>query len=90
MSDTEYEDMYEIYNIFCLTNKLKLLCAGVDSHINKIYCAFHTLKDFNMTRQQSGETVTIYFERLKSAQVNAELSKGNLTKHKQLGEIRKG
>ena len=71
MSDTEYEDMYEIYNIFCLTNKLKLLSAGVDSHINKIYSAFHTLKDLYMISQQNGETVRKYFDRFKSAKVNA-------------------
>ena len=26
-------------------NKLELLCAGVDSHINKSYPALHTLND---------------------------------------------
>ena len=63
MRDTRYEDMDEIYNIFWLINKMKILCMGVDSHINKCYSSFHTLKDFYMTHQQSGETVTNYFDR---------------------------
>ena len=84
MSDTKYEDMAENYNMFWLMNKLKFLCAGVDSHINKFYSAFHTHKDFYTIRQQSGETATKYFDRFKLAQVNAELSKGNLTKHEEL------
>ena len=37
-----------------------------------------------MIRQQSGDTVTKYFDRFKSARVNVELSKGNLIKHKEL------
>ena len=84
MRDTKYEDMAERYNIFWITNKLKLLCEGVGSHINKIYSAFHTLKDFYMIRQQSGDTATKYLDRFISSQVNAELSKGNLTKHEEL------
>ena len=75
--------MDEIYNIFWLMNKLKFLCAGVDSHINKIYSEFHTLKDFYMICQQSSETVKNYFDRFQSARVNVELSKGNLTKHEE-------
>ena len=51
MSDTEYEDMAEIYNIVWITNKLKLLCAGFDSHINKVYSTFHTLKSFYVMHQ---------------------------------------
>ena len=74
MSNTKYEDMDENYNIFWIMNKPKLLCAGVDSHGNKFYSAFNTLKDFYMMRQQSGETVTKYFDRLKLARFNAELS----------------
>ena len=62
-------------------NKLKLLCGGVDSHINKMFSAFHTLKDFYMTRQQSGDTVTKYFERFKVSRFNAELFKVNLAKN---------
>ena len=80
-SDTKYEDMSEIYNIVWIMKQLKLLCVGIDSYINKTYSTFHTLKDFYMIRQQSGETVTKYFDRLKSARVNAELSGKNLTKH---------
>ena len=34
MRDTKYEDVAEIYNIVWIMNKLKFLCAGVDSHIN--------------------------------------------------------
>ena len=34
-----------------------------------------------MISQKSGETVMKYFDCFKSAQVNAELSKGNLTKY---------
>ena len=37
-----------------------------------------------MTRQQSGEMVTKYFDCFQLARVNAELSKGNLTKHEKL------
>ena len=62
MSKTQYENMAEIYNIVWLMNKLKLLCAGVDSHINKFYSAFYTLQAFNEIRQQSDEMVTKYFE----------------------------
>ena len=62
-SSTKYEGMADIYNIFWLMNKLKFLCAGVDSHINKIYSEFHTLKDFYMICQQSSETVKNYFDR---------------------------
>ena len=36
----------ETNNGVCIMNKLKFFCAGVDSHINKFYSAFHTLKDF--------------------------------------------
>ena len=39
-----------------------------------------------MIRQQSGKTVTKYFGRLKAEPVNAELSKGNLTKHEELNK----
>ena len=55
--------MAENYDIFWLINKLRLLCAGVDSHINKFYSAFHTLKAFYVIRQQSGERVMKYFDR---------------------------
>ena len=51
MSDTKYEGMDENYNIFWIINKLKLLCAVDESHINKFYSAFHTLKNFHMIRQ---------------------------------------
>ena len=81
MTNIEYEEMAGIYNIVWLMNKLKLLCAGVDSHIKKIYPAFHTLKDFYMIIQQGGETVTKYFDCFKSERVNEESPKGNLTKH---------
>ena len=64
--------MAENYNIVWLMNKLKFLCAGVDSHIYKFYSAFHTLKDFYMIRQQSGDTVTKYFDRFKLARFNVE------------------
>ena len=74
MSDTKYENKNETHNIFWIINKLKFLSAGVDSHINKICSVFHTLKDFYMIHQHSCETVTNYFERFKSAQVNTELS----------------
>ena len=37
-----------------------------------------------MIRQKSGETETGYFYCLKSEGVNAEISKGNLTKHEKL------
>ena len=37
-----------------------------------------------MIRQKSGETETGYFYCLKSEGVNAEISKGNLTKHEEL------
>ena len=84
MSDTKYEDMAENYNMFWLMNKLKFLCAGVDSHINKFYSEFHTLKAFCMIRKQSGDTVTKYFDRFKLARVNEESSKGKLTKHEEL------
>ena len=57
-------------------NKLKFLCAGIDSHIHIFYSEFHTLKYFYIIRQQSGETVKKYFDRFQSARVNAELSKG--------------
>ena len=80
-SDTKYEDMSEIYNIVWIMKQLKLLCVGVDSHINKIYSEFHTLKTSYMIRQQSDETMTKYFDRLKLARVNAQLSERNLTKH---------
>ena len=63
MSNDIYEDMDENYNIFWLMNKLKLLCAGVDYHINKFYSKFHTLKVFYMICQHSGETVTEHFDR---------------------------
>ena len=53
-------------------NKLTFLCAGVYSHVNKSYYALHTLKDFYMIRQQSGETMTKSFDRFKSSQINAE------------------
>ena len=81
MIDTKYEEMAEIYNIFCLMNKLKLLCAVFDSHINNFYSVFHTLNYFYMIRQQGGKTVTKYFDCFKPSRVNEELSKGNLTKH---------
>ena len=81
MRDTKYEDIDNKYNIVWLMNELKLLCAGVDSHINKFYPAFHTLKDFYMIRQHSGDTVMNYFDRFKSAQINAGLSKWNLSEH---------
>ena len=84
MIDTKYEDMAQNYKIVWLMNELKCLCAGVDSHIDKIYSAFHTLKDFYMIRQQSGEMVTKYFNSFKLARVNEELSKGNLIKHGEL------
>ena len=76
--------MADNYNIVWLMNKLKLLCSVIDSHINKVYFTFHTLKDFYMIRQQSGEMVTKYFDNFKLARVNRELSKGNLTKHEEL------
>ena len=40
-----------------------------------------------MIRQQSGKTATKYFDRFKSAQVNAESSKGNLTKNEELEKL---
>ena len=43
-----------------------------------------------MIRKQSGETVTKYFDRFKSSYVNAELSKGNLTKHESLEKSERG
>ena len=63
MSNDIYEDMDENYNIFWLMNKLKLLCEGVDSHINKFFSAFHAFKAFHVIHKQSGETVTNYFDR---------------------------
>ena len=60
MSNIKYENIDEIYNIVWLMNNLKLLCAVVDSHINKIYYDFHTLKDFYMIRQHSGKTMTCH------------------------------
>ena len=63
--NTEYEERAETYNIVWLMDKLKFLCEGVDYHINKFYSAFHTLKAFYMILQQSGETVTKYFDRFK-------------------------
>ena len=81
MNNTKYEDMAENYEIIWLMDELKLLCAGVDYHINTFYYKFHTLKAFYTIRQKSGETVTKYFDHFKSARVNAELSKKNLTKH---------
>ena len=75
--------MAETYNIVWLVNKLKLYCAGVNSYIDKFYCAFHTLKAFYSISQQSGETVTNYFDRSKLARVNAGLKK-NLTTHEEL------
>ena len=54
MSDTEYEYMAEIYAMFWIMNKLKLFCVGVDSHINKCYSGFYTLKYSYMIRQYSG------------------------------------
>ena len=62
-------------------NKLKLLCAGVDSYMNNFYSAFHTLKDFYKIRQNSGEMVTKYFDCYKSERVNEEQSTGNRTKN---------
>ena len=63
MINTKYEDMPDKYKCFWLMNKLKLLCAVVDSYINKCYSAFNTLKDFYMICQHIGETVTNYFDR---------------------------
>ena len=37
-----------------------------------------------MIYQQSGETVTKYFDGLKQARVNVKLSKGNVTKKEEL------
>ena len=71
MRDTKYEEISDIYNIVWTMNKMKLLCADVDCHMNKFYAAFHTLKDFYTIRQESGETVTKYFDRFVSAQVNS-------------------
>ena len=62
MSNIKNEDFYETYHTVWLINKLKLLCGGVDSHINKLYSTFITLKDFYMIRQQSGEMVMNYFD----------------------------
>ena len=74
MSDIKYENMAENYNIVWLMNKLKLLCSGVDSNINKIYTKFHTLKYF-----------TWYVNRMVSWWRSIFLlSKGNLTKHEKL------
>ena len=42
----KYEDMADIYNVFWFIDKPEYLCADVDSHINKMYSAFHNLKDF--------------------------------------------
>ena len=56
-------------------NKLKFLCAGVYSHVNKFYYAFHTLKAFYMILHQSGETAKKSFDSFKSPRVNAELFK---------------
>ena len=39
-----YKKMNETYNVVWLTNKLKFLCSGVDSHINKFYSAFQNHK----------------------------------------------
>ena len=38
-------------------------------------------------RKQSGDTATNIFGRFKAARVNAKLSKGNLTKHKELDKV---
>ena len=62
MSDTKFEDVDENYDILWLVDKLKLLCAGVDSYICIVYYEFHTLKDFYTIHQQSGEMVTKYFD----------------------------
>ena len=55
--------MAENYEIVWIIIRLKLLCAGVDSHINKFYSEFHTLKAFYMIHQQSGATERKYFDR---------------------------
>ena len=67
MNNTKYEDMAENYEIIWLMDELKLLCAGVDTHINNVYSASNTLKVYNMIHQQSGETMTNYFHRFKAA-----------------------
>ena len=43
-----------------------------------------------MIRQQSAEMVENKFDRFKSAQVNAELSKGNITIHEELEKALNG
>ena len=78
MSNINYKNMADTYNIYWLMHKLSSI---FDSHTNKIYSAFHTLKDFYMICQNSGKTVVNYFDRFKVARFNAELYKGNLTKH---------
>ena len=45
-SNVMYKDMTGIYNIVCLMDKLKLLCAGVEYHVNTFYSDLHTLKNF--------------------------------------------
>ena len=80
MRNVKYKNMVETYNFVWLMNKLKLLCAAVDSHINKIQSTFHTIKKFYLIRKHSGKMVTKYFDRFKAARVNAELSKEDLTK----------
>ena len=60
MRNIRYEDMADNYKVVWLMNDLKLMFVGVDSHINKFYSAFHTLKVFYMIRQNTGETVTKY------------------------------
>ena len=82
MSNDKYENMAETYNVVCLMNKMKFLCTGVGSHINKIDSGFIPSRLYTIL-QQSGDTVTNYFDRFKEAQVNAELSKGNLTKNEE-------
>ena len=61
-------------------NKLKLLFAGIDSHINKIYSAFHTLKDFYTILQQRGETVKNIFAVLKLNDLTRNCPKETLLK----------
>ena len=46
MRDTKYEDVAEIYNIVWIMNKLKFLCAGVDSHITFLNLHFIPLRFF--------------------------------------------
>ena len=46
MTDIKYEDMDKTYNIVWNMNKLKLLCAGVDSNMNNFTLHLISLRLF--------------------------------------------